>query len=434
MKLALIGNMNNNNFAMLRYFRALGVDANLLLMSNDGKGYSSHFRPEDDTHDIDKWKPYIYQTAIPEDIIGAFDFPISWLLAARSFARSVLKKEIVYSPPISRRKLKKQLVGYTHYIGSGILPAVFNRADINLDIFYPYAIGVEYVGESIFKANSKKFGWVGRLIFNLVSERQRKGIKNSKYVINIERSITEVVLSDMGVASLPMLLPMIFNDEEQQKKLNLREFENVVNKIQESKFSVVSHARLLWSKPLNCSDIDWLEQNKNNDRFIRAFARFAQEETHLKPVLILFEYGPDVIQTKQLITELGIADYVYWLPKSQRKNILWLISRADLGIGEFYDIPGVLWGGTALEVMACGKPVIQGFSYTADHFSEIFEIPMPPILAAQSESEIYERLQEMARQPSRRESIGRASKAWFDGHNGRGLAKRWLSLLENEVK
>ena len=38
MKIALLGNMNNNNFALLRYFRDLGFDAHLLLFKNDGTG------------------------------------------------------------------------------------------------------------------------------------------------------------------------------------------------------------------------------------------------------------------------------------------------------------------------------------------------------------------------------------------------------------
>ena len=53
MKIALIGNMNNNNFALMRYFRILGADAHLLLYSNDGKGELSHFKPECDTWDIE---------------------------------------------------------------------------------------------------------------------------------------------------------------------------------------------------------------------------------------------------------------------------------------------------------------------------------------------------------------------------------------------
>lgn len=46
MKIGLIGNMNNNNFALMRYFRDLGADAHLLLYANDGQGSLSNFRAE----------------------------------------------------------------------------------------------------------------------------------------------------------------------------------------------------------------------------------------------------------------------------------------------------------------------------------------------------------------------------------------------------
>ena len=63
-KLALIGNMNNNNFSLLRYFRDAGVDAHLLLYNNDGQASCSHFRPQDDTFNYSVWKPFIHRTSI----------------------------------------------------------------------------------------------------------------------------------------------------------------------------------------------------------------------------------------------------------------------------------------------------------------------------------------------------------------------------------
>ena len=77
MKLGLIGNMNNNNFAMMRYFRDLGADAHLLLYSNDGKDSLNHFTPEADTWEIEQWTPFIHQTDIPNALVAAFDFPLS---------------------------------------------------------------------------------------------------------------------------------------------------------------------------------------------------------------------------------------------------------------------------------------------------------------------------------------------------------------------
>ena len=43
MKIGLIGNMNNNNFAFLRYLIDLGYDAKLIIFKNEMMGNSSHF-------------------------------------------------------------------------------------------------------------------------------------------------------------------------------------------------------------------------------------------------------------------------------------------------------------------------------------------------------------------------------------------------------
>lgn len=44
-RVALVGNMNNNHFALLRYLRDLGVNATLLMFSNE----AAHFYPQQDT-------------------------------------------------------------------------------------------------------------------------------------------------------------------------------------------------------------------------------------------------------------------------------------------------------------------------------------------------------------------------------------------------
>ena len=68
MKIAIIGNMNNNGFALMRYFRDLGADAHLLLYANDSIDTLSHFKPEDDAWDYSKWAPYVHQTPIINSI------------------------------------------------------------------------------------------------------------------------------------------------------------------------------------------------------------------------------------------------------------------------------------------------------------------------------------------------------------------------------
>lgn len=430
MKIALLGNMNNNNFSLLRYFRNLGLDAHLLLFKNDGMGHSDHFKVESDTFEIKKWKPYIHQTKISDDIVCAFDFPFSWLLSFRSFIRSIFSKNLTYAPPISKKYLKDLLQDYTHLVGSGITPAMLDRIDKPLTIFFPYAIGVEYYGDHVIKSLTKKKGLLAKHIYKSVINKQKKGIKNSRHIINSERSITESKLVKLGIKSKPIFLP-IYYEKFNSKSLDIKKIYSIEQKFKKSSFKVISHVRLFWKKPLNYSEKEWIGQNKNNDRLIRAFARLKMCRPKLKPLLFLFEYGPDIKSTKKLIKKLGIEKTVVWIPKMERKLIYYLISKADVGVGEFYDIKEMIWGLTAVEIMMMGKPVIQAFDYNKAQFMKIYGTTLPPIMSAKTENQIFNHLKFLSNSKKKKLRIGRLSKIWFDNNIGNNCANKWLSLVKN---
>ena len=430
MKIALLGNMNNNNFALLRYFRDLGFDAHLLLFKNDGTGHSDHFKVESDTFEIKKWKPYIHQTDISDNIICAFNFPLSWLLSLRFYIKSKFNKNLTFAPPVSRKYLKKLLKNYTHLIGSGITPAMLNRIDKSLTIFFPYAIGVEYYGDFVIKSLAKKkSGLISRYIFKKIKNAQKKGIKNSMHIINPERSITEFNLVKLGIKTKPLFLPLYYENLK-YGSLNIKKIHSINQKLKNSSFSVISHARLFWKKPSNYSENQWIGQNKNNHRLILAFVKLKRSRPKLRPLLILFEYGPDVKSTKNLIEKLGINKDVIWLPKMDRKFIYHIISKVDVGIGEFYDIKELTWGLTAAEIMMMGKPVIQAFDYTKNKFMKTFGTTLPPIIAAKTENQIYNQLKILSNSKKKRLQIGKLSKVWFDNNMGIDCAKKWTYLIE----
>lgn len=429
MKIALLGNMNNNNFVLMRYLRDIGLDAHLLLGMNDGKGHSSHFKPESDTFEMHKWESFIHQTRISEDIISSFNFPVSWLLSIRSYFRSRLSKNKLFYPPTSKLYLSNITRQYTHFIGSGITPALLKRINKSLYIFYPYAIGVEYYGDLVINANSIRSGKIGKFIFNHVKAAQKKGIKQTRIIINPERSLSEKSFNEIGVRSIPMFVPSLYNNDIIPKDNQIEHLSNVVRSIDKSSFSIISHARLIWNKPNYLSIDEWKGQNKNNDRLIRAFAKLVNCQKKLNPILILFEHGQDINITKKLIKELEINDNIIWLPKMDRKFILWIISKIDIGIGEFYDIPNMLWGGTAIEIMACGKPVIQSQDFSDQEFLNTYNTTLPPIESARTEEEIFRSLLKMSKSPNLREEIGKNSKIWFNKNNGEVLAKKWSNIL-----
>ena len=113
MKVALIGNMNNNNFAVMRYLRDLGVDAYLLITDDDGIKSNAHFIPENDTINIERWRAYIKKVPI-----GVY--------------RSVFRQ--------SSTEIRTILKEYDFIVGSGLVPFFVYKAGRKLDLYYPYTV------------------------------------------------------------------------------------------------------------------------------------------------------------------------------------------------------------------------------------------------------------------------------------------------------
>ncbi len=254
MKIGLIGNMNNNNFALMRYFRDLGVDAHLLLYKYDGLGTLSHFKPEADTWEIEKWAPYIHHTEIPNATIAAFNFPLSWIMALRSGIIFWLGKSEVWIKPISKRQIAASYVAYDKTIASGISPAVLRRSGVSLDIFYPYSTGVEFLRTGEFVESSKGLLGINQIIRTKISRLQQSGICASKNVINFEMGLTHDVLTSIGVQPHKLAIPMVYNKENIPEGPRSNLMANALSVINNSKFTILQHSRLLWRNPGNYSD------------------------------------------------------------------------------------------------------------------------------------------------------------------------------------
>jgi hypothetical protein len=429
MKIALIGNMNNNNFALMRYFRDLGADAHLLLYSNDGTGTLSHFRPESDTWEIERWLPYIHTTPIPNAPISAFDFPLSWLWAFRALMSNWLGRSESCTQPISRRVISQTYSGYDKLIASGISPATLRRTGISLDIFYPYSTGVEFLNTGEFTSRSKRMFGLNRFIIDGIAQLQKSGIRSSKNVLNYEMGLTQDVLLNIGVQPHKLAIPMVYSKESLPENPPNQRLRDASSVIANSKFTLLHHSRLMWRNPGAYSREDWKKENKNNNWLIHSFADFLNCRRHLNPILFIVEYGPDVAVTKQLVAELGIEANIQWLPKMQRKELMWLLSRVTIGVGEFYDVPRTLWGGTGWECFVCGKPLLQGFNFVDGEFEQIYGHPPPSMLRVRRCEDILPSLFDMADNVVKREWVGKGGADWFDRYNGVSLARKWLELL-----
>jgi glycosyltransferase involved in cell wall biosynthesis len=429
MKIGLIGNMNNNNFAMMRYFRDQGVDAHLLLDATDGKWCLSHFKPEADTWNIEKWAPFIHQTDIPNAPVAALDFPWSWILSYRSLFRAKIGLQDAWIHHVSKEQIKMAYANYDILIGSGITPATLNRAGIVLDIFYPYSTGVEYLKTPSFTSQYEKRRGIYRLIANKIITQQAKGIRAAKKVLNSDFGLTQEVLLSLGKNPNLLAVPMLYVEKETLRTPLSEDLKDVNDLIRNSDFTILHHSRLMWKKPAGFSSEVWLKQSKNNDWLFRAFSKLKKERPNLRACIIVVEYGPDVEATKQLARDLGISDYIDWRPIMNRREILRIISQVSVGAGEFYSVPRMIWGGTGWEVLASGKPLLQGANFEENEFDRIYGYPLPPMLPVRKEEDILMHLLDMVDNPEKRLTIGHGAKEWFNQYNGVSLAKKWLDLI-----
>lgn len=432
MKIAFVGNLNNNNFAMMRYFRDLGADAHLLLNRDDGQGTLSHFKPECDTWEMDRWTPFIHQTAIPNAAVAGLDFPLSWLMSGRAFLRSRLGAQTGWVPPVSLRQISEAYAGYDRLVGSGITPAAVHRTGRPLDVFYPYAIGVEYLRTGEFTAHFEERGLGRASLYRMVSRRQVAGIRAARHVVNYDAGVTEAVLDEFGVTSRRMAVPMVYSGESLPPNPPNPPLKGAWDAIARSDFTVMHHARLMWKRRNGFTEESWLRENKNSDWLLRAFARLSEERPDRRPLLLMVEYGPDIEATRRLAEELGIANKIHWLPKMQRRELMWLLSKVSVACGEYYQVPRMIWGGTGWEALASGRPLLQGFNFADGEFEDLYGYPPPPLLPVANEADVYGHLLDMADHPSRREEMGTRAAEWFERHNGSGLAKQWLDLLTGD--
>ncbi len=428
MKIGLIGNMNNNNFALMRYFRDLGADAHLLLYANDGKGGLSHFKPESDTWNIDKWKMYIHQTDIQNTPISALSFPFSTMWSLKSLLMFWLGKNHYWQRAISMREILETYLSYDKLVASGISPANLLRVGRSLDVFYPYSSGVEFLGTGEFIVRFKGAFSINRLILKHVSRRQSLGIQFAKRVVNAELSLTHDVLKGIGVEPIILTMPMLYDGEILPEEPPSKTLEEAWLAIKDVQFTLLHFARIMWVNPGNYSNEAWKKENKNNDTLLHSIAEFVRLRPNINPKLLIVEYGPDVESAKRLAAELDIERYIHWLPQMDRRELLWLLSRVSVGVGEFYDVPRMIWGGTGWETLASGKPLLQGFNFEEGEFDKLYGYPPPPMLAVRNREDILQHLLDMADFPHKRNEIGRGAKEWFSRYNGIGLAKRWLDL------
>jgi glycosyltransferase involved in cell wall biosynthesis len=128
------------------------------------------------------------------------------------------------------------------------------------------------------------------------------------------------------------------------------------------------------------------------------------------PKIYLVEKGPDVPASKELATELGIADKLIWLKEMSMREIFDWYARADI---VFDQLGEHVMGAVTLDAMLTGRPVVTNAR------PEIFDPIIPeasPICHARTPEDVHQWLQLLVDDPELRRNIGVRSREFVRRH------------------
>lgn len=382
LKIACIGNMNNNLFVLSRYLNDMGYDANLFYYSKE----LHHFYPHNDTFNDQHL-----------DTCHDVDF-FSTILVDKFYQNTAMKNV---------------LAEYDVIIGCGILPAYMQKLGIKMDIFIPFGTDIfdfpfyTFDFSKVYTSKSiKSFAYYcyrQQLIYR-IRKLQRKGVKNAGLIICDEGSewmelmINKLKLRNRVELSAPIIYCADFNKANISNYYHKSIYYKRFSEIREScDLLLFHHCRHVWDPNINPL------YTKGNDILVRAFASFLKK-TKKRSKLILFEYGPDVQLTKNLVTSLGIDDNIEWFPVMPRKEIMVGLSLADIGVGEIKQ--DWISYGVVNEFMAMALPIIC-------NQTKVENRNLYPVLQAANEFEVEQHLLLYDQNIQKYKEIGIEANKWF---------------------
>jgi len=401
MRVALIGNMNNNSFSIMRYLRDLGIDAHLFMYEKEYE----HFKPEKDTFYIEKYNKYIHTLSIIPSVKGLLF--------------------------LDKKKIKSELADYDIFIGCGMAPAIFYKLKMTLDIMIPHDDGIEntsypqILSQNFFKILARRY------VVNL----QLKGLKNNT---------TRILASAIQEITRDTITRLNFQDKLIKKYLLMvypEKYENpqpnpIVETMRNQDLVLFCHTRHSWTE--EALMIDYVVEEhilkdggKALDKLIIGYSNFIKKNPNIKSLLIFFEYGEDVEASKKLISEYGIEKYVKWLPLMARKDILQLINYSDIVVDS---LGASMWGGVGWEGLSCGKVIMQNILQSDEEYYNEMGHELPFIMKANRVKDVEKYLNDFVNNKESYSQKAMTNREWFDRYAGIGLAKEYKEIIEDLYK
>lgn len=402
-RVALIGNMNNNFFSIARHLRDLGYDAHLFY-----RVAMDHFKPEADCWNED-YKEFCHE--------------VNWL-----------DKGICLS---DEQQIRGELSGFDFFIGQGDEAAAAHRAGIDMDVYYPYGSDVykysQLQQEFLFRhkvfqyLRSKDFAKTRRMLEKGTPSKSMRGvIANARHIlVDHTNDDFEAKLRSLKCTGQIEHVPMPFvypRGYEYSLNREAPAWENIIdNARRQYDLLILYHGRQEWKSKYNEFT------PKNTHHLIIGFADFLKQKKG-NACLIMLDYGCDVQHSKQLINDLGIDEHVIWLPKMMRKEIMFLISKVDVCSGEFDR--SYLTFGTIVEAMLMAKPVIhyRDDSLYINAYPELYSL-----LNAREPNEITEIISFAISNPAAVKTMGEEASAWIRQFFIKQPLQRLVTLIEKKV-
>ncbi|MCX7747165.1 MAG: glycosyltransferase [Clostridia bacterium] len=235
----------------------------------------------------------------------------------------------------------------------------------------------------------------------------RRALKNAKrvFILNINQAKEAQHLKLRNSEYLPFAIDT--------RKYSLENSESICKKDNE-KISLIHTCRL-----------DWTEKHrnsiKNNDIFFRGLAKFIQHNKEFAQNRLdikVFEFGKDILATKKLIKELGIEEYIDFVPLCRKEELIKYYKKSDIVIDQFY-LGG--FGLNFLEALSCECVV---FCYLEEMYLNLFYPEGPSFCNCANEENVYENLNKVLLYEDIN-LLKKSAREWvIDYHDGDKVAQK----------
>ena len=170
---------------------------------------------------------------------------------------------------------------------------------------------------------------------------------------------------------------------------------------------------------------------KANEVLLHAFAQYMRSPELPRAHLLLCLWGRDVPNSQELSEELGIAQYVSWVPLLPKLQLADLYRACDVVCDQFSTEVGS-FGTITVEALACGKPVITHINREYHTWCEEV-LPPPPALEASSAQELFQQLERVATHQNGTMTLGHQGFEWVQEYHSLERVARLHEALYTEV-